>query len=64
VGGGRKLSRQEWLSSSTLIKLVPDLIERVVYLCGPLGMQEAVIESLLALGMARNQIRTEVFRLK
>ncbi len=63
-GGGRRLSRDAWLSSANLARMVPDIAQRVVYVCGPAGMMAAVISSLGALGVPHDQIRTEVFRLQ
>ena len=62
--GGRQSSRESWLSPATLRRLAPDLNDRVVYVCGPSGMTAAVISSLKELGVAAEQIRTEVFRLQ
>ncbi len=62
--GGRRLGREAWLSPATLSRLVPDIAERVAYVCGPAGMMAAVIKSLGALGVPPDQIRSEVFRLQ
>ena len=62
--GGRQSRRDTWFSTATLARLVPDLKQRVVYVCGPVGMMAAVIKSLGALGVPPDQIRTEVFRLQ
>lgn len=55
--GGDPLRRSE------LIRLVPDLRRREVYVCGPPGMTGAVLESLDRLGVQRQQVHTEAFRL-
>ena len=62
--GGRRLGREAWLSPATLARLVPDIAQRVAYVCGPVGMMTAVIKSLGALGVPPDQIRSEVFRLQ
>lgn len=62
--GGRQVSREGWFSARALARLVPDVAERVVYLCGPAGMTATVVSSLEELGVAQDQIRTEVFRLQ
>jgi predicted ferric reductase len=62
--GNRRLSRDAWLSPTTLARLVPDIAQRVVYVCGPIGMMTSVRASLEALGVPSDQIRTEVFRLQ
>ncbi|MER5389781.1 ferredoxin reductase family protein [Saccharopolyspora sp. NPDC002686] len=41
--------------------LVPGVRQRDVFLCGPPGMAEAVVDALLALGVPRGQCRTERF---
>jgi ferredoxin-NADP reductase len=62
--GSRQASRDSWFSPATLARLVPDIADRVVYVCGPVGMMAAVRNSLEALHVPSDQIRTEVFRLK
>ena len=62
--GGRRFSRDAWISSRMLARFVPDIADRVVYVCGPIGMMAAVRTSLEALGVPSDQIRTEVFRLQ
>jgi ferredoxin-NADP reductase len=62
--GGRQSKRDTWFSPATLARLVPDLAQRVAYVCGPAGMMAAVVRSLGALGVPPDQIRTEVFRLQ
>lgn len=43
--------------------LVPDIVERDVYVCGPPAMTDAVVRSLRALGVPRRQIHAERFSL-
>jgi predicted ferric reductase len=62
--GSRRNSRDAWFSPASLAALVPDIFDRVVYVCGPMGMMELVRSSLDALGIPAGQIRTEVFRLQ
>jgi len=62
--GGSRRSRDAWFSPPNLAGLVPDLLDRAIYVCGPLGMMAVVRRSLEALGVPPDQIRTEVFRLQ
>jgi predicted ferric reductase len=62
--GGRQSSRDSWFSPAKLASLVPDIADRVVYVCGPKGMMATVLTSLEALDVPSDQIRTEVFRLQ
>ncbi|MDE3113848.1 MAG: ferric reductase-like transmembrane domain-containing protein [Chloroflexota bacterium] len=52
----------DWLRAQNLGRLVPDLIEREVYLCGPIGMMDAVRAALRQLEVPYRHIHTEVFR--
>jgi predicted ferric reductase len=61
---GKRLGREAWFSAATLTRLVPDVAQRVAYVCGPAGMTAAAIASLASLGVPRSEIRTEVFRLQ
>jgi ferredoxin-NADP reductase/DMSO/TMAO reductase YedYZ heme-binding membrane subunit len=56
LGGDREL-----LSSSSLRRLVPNLIERDVYLCGSPGMASAVRASLADAGLPPNRLHEERF---
>jgi predicted ferric reductase len=60
----RRPSREAWFTPANLARLVPDIFDRVVYICGPIGMMAVVRTSLEALGLSSDQIRTEVFRLQ
>ena len=64
MAGSRRHSRDAWLSPTSLAALVPDIFDRVVYVCGPVGMMAVVRSSLEALRIPAGQIRTEVFRLQ
>ncbi len=58
--GGRRGG--DWLRAQNLARLVPDLVEREIYVCGPAGMMDAVRASLRQLEIPYRQIHTEVFR--
>jgi ferredoxin-NADP reductase len=60
--GGRQLSRESWFAPSTMRRLVPDIADRAVYVCGPSGMMRLLQSSLKAVGVPAERIRTEVFR--
>ena len=44
-----------------LARLVPDLVERDVYLCGPPGLTDAVRSALRAAGLPAEQLHEERF---
>ena len=50
-------------SPEGLLALVPDIIERDVYVCGPARMTDSVLESLKALNVPATQRHAETFRL-
>ncbi|HEX5198690.1 MAG TPA: ferredoxin reductase family protein [Actinoplanes sp.] len=50
-------------SPESLIALVPDIVERDVYVCGPAAMTDAVLRSLRALKVPSRQQHAETFRL-
>jgi predicted ferric reductase len=60
----RRSNGAAWFTSESMARLVPDIAERVVYVCGPKAMMIAVLSSLERLGVPSHQIRTEVFRLQ
>jgi predicted ferric reductase len=62
--GSNRSSRAAWFSPANLARVVPDIADRVVYVCGPTGMMAAVRASLDALGVPSDQVRTEAFRLQ
>jgi predicted ferric reductase len=62
--GNRRATRDSWFQPNSMKQLVPDIADRVVYVCGPPGMLRTVVDSLRALGLPPDQIRTEVFRLQ
>jgi predicted ferric reductase len=49
------------LSAETIERLVPDIAERDVFVCGPPAMVEATVRSLRLAGVARRRIVTERF---
>ncbi|MEU9440286.1 ferredoxin reductase family protein [Streptomyces sp. NPDC048304] len=51
------------LAPSELDRLVPDIADRDVFLCGPPGMMTAVLRSLAELGVPKRQIHFERFSL-
>jgi predicted ferric reductase len=61
--GARKRPRDSWFRAEALAELVPEIKERVVYVCGPVGMTASVVASVRKLGVPPDQIRTEAFRL-
>jgi predicted ferric reductase len=60
--GGRQSNRESWFSPSSMRRLVPDVADRDVYLCGPSGMMKMLQSSLEAVGVPAERIRMEVFR--
>ncbi|WP_007508725.1 MULTISPECIES: ferredoxin reductase family protein [Pseudofrankia] len=63
VGSRRELGHDP-LAADALAAAVPDLIERDVFICGPTGMIHTLVRSLQTLGLAADQIHTEVFSLR
>ena len=62
---GRRPPRgTSWFDPDMLVRLVPDVAGRVVYVCGPAGMRRAVLAALDELGVPQDHIHTEVFRLQ
>jgi predicted ferric reductase len=61
--GGRKRSHDSWFGVTELIRLVPDIKERVVYICGPTAMAASLHASLRTIGVPPDHVRTEAFRL-
>jgi predicted ferric reductase len=51
-----------WFQRGLIRKLVPDVAEREVYLCGPEGMTKIVSALLAEVGVAPSRIHAEVFR--
>jgi predicted ferric reductase len=60
---GRRGGRQDPLAPAGLRRLVPDVAERDVFVCGPAAMTRLAVESLRRLGVPPDQMHTEAFRL-
>lgn len=61
--GGRKRPHDAWFRAESLARLVPEIKERVVYICGPTAMAAMIKSSLRTLGVPPDRVRTEAFRL-
>jgi predicted ferric reductase len=51
------------LGARSVLAMVPDVLERDVFVCGPAGMTSAVLQSLRELGVPRSQVHAERFSL-
>lgn len=51
------------IDQEKIARLVPDIKDRDVYICGPVLMMNAIVKSLKSLGLKRNQIHFEKFSL-
>jgi len=60
VGHRRKMERDP-LAPEAIGRIVPDIADHDVYVCGPNGMMDAVEHSLWVLGVPRSQIHAERF---
>jgi predicted ferric reductase len=60
---GRRKDHPEFLTPSHIRHLVPDVGQRDVFVCGPLGFAEAVRSSLASLGVPARQVHVESFEL-
>jgi predicted ferric reductase len=58
---GRRDTTRDPLDGASLQRLVPDLPEHDVYLCGPMPMMQSVEGTLRDLGLPRRQIHVERF---
>ena len=55
-------SRQQVrFDSGMLGRLVPDIADSDIYVCGPAGFSDGVVDSALRLGANRNRIHQEEF---
>ncbi|MFC1418017.1 ferredoxin reductase family protein [Streptacidiphilus cavernicola] len=59
--GGRDGQGRDPLGAEELRRVVPDLREREVFLCGPAGMADAARRGLLLAGVPARRIHTEAF---
>jgi predicted ferric reductase len=60
---GPRDKHPQYLGPANIARLVPDVGQRDVFVCGPGGFTETVVSSLRALGVPRRQIHTESFEL-
>jgi predicted ferric reductase len=60
---GRTGPANQPFAAGNLSRLVPDIADRDVYLCGPTGMARAVLTALRELRVPTTQIHAELFRL-
>ena len=51
------------LSPTHLKELVPDITERDVFICGPVGMIDSIVPSLRNANVSRNHLHVERFSL-
>lgn len=63
VGDHRDADGARLLDAAHLRKLVPDIGERDVYVCGPPAMTDALLARLRAAGVPRRHIHAERFAL-
>ena len=63
VGDHLSAEGRDLLSAAHLRELVPDLAERVVYLCGPSGMVTAIADGIRRAGVPRRSLHVERFAL-
>lgn len=63
VGDHTVPENERLLSPDHLLQLVPDLVDRDVYLCGPPGMVAAMERNVLAAGVPRQALHIERFGL-
>ncbi len=59
--GPRGWSRADWFQPSNLVKLVADVREREVFICGADGMMRQLVRTLGSLGVGSDRIHTEAF---
>ena len=51
-----------WLDANNLVTLVPDVRDRDIFVCGPIGMTAKVKRSLHQIGLSPFQVHTEAFQ--
>jgi predicted ferric reductase len=59
--GPQGWSHTDWFQPANLVKLVPDVSERDVFICGPHGMTRHLVRTLRTLGIGPDRIHTEAF---
>jgi len=52
---------QARIDAATLHRMVPDIADGDVYVCGPTGFDEAVVDAATRLGVRRDQLHLEAF---
>jgi ferredoxin-NADP reductase len=63
VGDHRTPDGRRLLSRRHLLELVPDLVDRDVYVCGPPAMTTVIERNLRRAGVPRRHVHTERFAL-
>ena len=61
AGGHDQRASGDPLDRSALARMVPDIAEHDVYVCGPTGLMDAVEHTLQGLGVPRRQVHAERF---
>ncbi len=59
--GSRGWSRLEWFRKADLVRMVPDVTEREIFICGPHGMTRQLVNTLNSLHVPADRIHTEAF---
>ena len=59
--GPQGWSHTDWFQPNNVGKLVPDVDQRDVFICGPHGMTRHLVRTLRSLGIAPDRIHTEAF---
>jgi predicted ferric reductase len=59
--GPQGWSHADWFQPKNLVRLVPDVAERDVFICGPHGMTRHLVRTLRSLGVSSDRIHTEAF---
>jgi ferredoxin-NADP reductase len=59
--GARAEGISDPLDAAALARLVPDIADRDVYLCGPVSMMQRVEGALRTLGLGKDQVHAERF---
>jgi ferredoxin-NADP reductase len=61
VGAGSR-GRIQWFQPDSLQRIVPDLLEREVYICGPPQMTRDLTKTLHGIGVDPAHVHSEAFR--
>lgn len=54
--------RRQWLLPDSLLRIVPDILEREVYICGPSELTRDLARTLHGIGLDPAQVHSESFR--